>query len=94
MAFEADRMQRLVLSDDVVGPERDVVIEERRMRTDTDPGAQLGEAVAATLFTQHPYGKPIIGWMHEIEGLTARTRWPTTAASIRPPMRSSSWPAT
>ena len=39
------------------------------MRTDTDPGAQLGEAVAATLFTQHPYGKPIIGWMHEIEGL-------------------------
>ena len=69
MAFEADRMQGLVLSDDVVGPERDVVIEERRMRTDTDPGAQLGEAVAATLFTQHPYGKPIIGWMHEIEGL-------------------------
>ncbi|MCP8939192.1 insulinase family protein [Alsobacter sp. SYSU M60028] len=69
MGFEADRMQGLVLSDEVVGPERDVVIEERRMRTDTDPGSQLGEAVAATLFTHHPYGKPIIGWMHEIEGL-------------------------
>jgi zinc protease len=69
MGFEADRMQGLVLTDDVVDPERDVVIEERRMRTDTDPGAQLGEAVAATLFTHHPYGKPIIGWMHEIEGL-------------------------
>ena len=69
MGFEADRMQGLVLTDDVVDPERDVVIEERRMRTDTDPGAQLGESVAATLFTHHPYGKPIIGWMHEIEGL-------------------------
>ena len=45
MAFEADRMQGLVLTDEVVGPERDVVIEERRMRTDTDPAAQLGETV-------------------------------------------------
>jgi zinc protease len=69
MEFEADRMTGLVLSDDVVNPERDVVLEERRMRTETDPQAQLGEAVAATLFTHHPYGTPIIGWMHEIEGL-------------------------
>jgi zinc protease len=69
MEFEADRMNNLVLSDEVVVPERDVVIEERRMRTDTDPGAQLGEAVNATLFTRHPYGTPIIGWMHEIEEL-------------------------
>jgi zinc protease len=69
MEFEADRMTGLVLTDDVVNPERDVVIEERRMRTDTDPSAQLGEALASTLFTHHPYGKPIIGFMHEIEGL-------------------------
>jgi len=69
MEFEADRMTGLVLTDDVVDPERDVVIEERRMRTDTDPSAQLGEALASTLFTHHPYGKPIIGFMHEIEGL-------------------------
>jgi zinc protease len=39
MAFEADRMTGLVLSDDVVNPERDVVLEERRMRTDSDPSA-------------------------------------------------------
>ena len=69
MEFEADRMTGLVLSDEVVNPERDVVLEERRMRTDTDPSAQLGEAVAASLFAHHPYGTPIIGWMHEIEGL-------------------------
>ena len=69
MEFEADRMTGLVLTDDVVTPERDVVLEERRMHCDTDPGAQLGEAVQATLFTHHPYGVPIIGWGHEIEGL-------------------------
>ena len=69
MEFEADRMTNLVLTDDVVSPERDVVAEERRMRTDSDPGAQLNEAVQATLFPHHPYGTPIIGWMHEIEDL-------------------------
>lgn len=58
-----------MLTDDVVTPERDVVLEERRMRTDGDPGAQLSEAVHAALFTHHPYGKPIIGWQHEIETL-------------------------
>ena len=39
------------------------------MHCDTDPGAQLGEAVQAALFTHHPYGIPVIGWGHEIEGL-------------------------
>ena len=69
MEFEADRMTGLVLTDDVVAPERDVVLEERRMRTDNDPSAQLNEAVQAALFTHHTYGKPIIGWEHEIQGL-------------------------
>ncbi len=69
MDFEADRMKNLVLTDDVVDPERDVVLEERRMRTDSDPSAQLNEAVQAALFPHHPYGKPIIGWEHEIETL-------------------------
>ena len=69
MAYEADRMVHLVLDDETVNPERDVVLEERRMRTDADPSAQLSEAVQAALFTQHPYGKPVIGWQHEIETL-------------------------
>jgi zinc protease len=69
MAYEADRMKNLVLSDEVVAPERDVVLEERRMRTDSDPADLLNEAVQAALFTQHPYGKPVIGWGHEIEDL-------------------------
>jgi len=69
MEFEADRMTGLVLTDEVVAPERDVVLEERRMHCDTDPAAQLNEAMQATLFTHHPYGTPIIGWAHEIERL-------------------------
>jgi zinc protease len=69
MEYEADRMKNLVLPSEVVGTERDVVLEERRMRTDSDPSEQLNEAVQAALFTQHPYGKPIIGWSHEIESL-------------------------
>ena len=69
MAFESDRMTNLVLSDEVVLPERDVVLEERLMRTDTDPGAQLQEAMQASLYAHHPYGTPIIGWDHEIRGL-------------------------
>src|SRR3954466_9403112 len=69
MAFEADRMTGLAFDESVVGPERDVVLEERRMRVETDPSAQLSEAMAAALFVHHPYGIPIIGWMHEIEGL-------------------------
>src|SRR6478609_7048359 len=70
MAFEADRMTNLLLEEAVIAPERDVVLEERRMRVETDPSAQLSEAMAASLFVHHPYGIPIIGWMHEIEGLS------------------------
>jgi zinc protease len=58
-----------VLSDEDVIPERDVVLEERRMRTDSNPSEQLSETLWATLYVNHPYGQPIIGWKHEIEGL-------------------------
>ena len=70
MTFEADRMSNLVLSDEAVLPERDVILEERRSRIDNDPGAQLSEAMQATLFTNSPYGTPIIGWQSEMEELS------------------------
>ncbi len=69
MTFEADRMTGLQLTDEVVLPERNVVLEERRTRTDNDPAAQLAEALTAALYVNHPYGRPIIGWMHEIRQL-------------------------
>ena len=69
MEFEADRMENLVLTDEVVVPEREVILEERRSRVDNDPSAQLGEALAAALYQNHPYGLPIIGWEHEMQAL-------------------------
>ena len=70
MELEADRMQNLVLTDENVLPELDVVREERRERTDNDPSALLGEQVDAAMYTAHPYGKPVIGWMSEVAKLT------------------------
>lgn len=69
MTYEADRMRNLVLTDDVIGPERNVVLEERRSRVENDPGSILNEEVNATLYQNHTYGLPVIGWMHEIEKL-------------------------
>ena len=69
MTYEADRMRNLILTDDVIGPERDVVLEERRSRVEADPGSLLGEEVDATLYHNHTYGIPVIGWKHEIRRL-------------------------
>ena len=66
MRLEADRMTGLELDDKVVLPERDVVLEERRMRIDNEPAALLGEQLRATLFLHHPYRNPTIGWVNEI----------------------------
>ena len=67
MAMEADRMTHLRLDDATVLPERDVILNERSQQTDNNPGARLGEAVNSALYRNHPYGKPIIGWRHEME---------------------------
>ena len=69
MELEADRMTNLVLSDKVVNPERDVVLEERSSRTDNNPESILNEQMGAALFMAHPYRVPIIGWEHEIKNL-------------------------
>lgn len=69
MRLEADRMTGLVLNDSVVRSERDVVLEERRMRVDNDPGALLREQLLATLFLNGSYRVPTIGWESEIRRL-------------------------
>jgi zinc protease len=69
MAFEADRMTGLVLTDTVARPELSVVLEELNMRVANNPGAQLDEQMDASLYLNHPYHRPIIGWRHEVEKL-------------------------
>lgn len=69
MEMEADRMRDLTLSEEDVATERQVIIEERGQRTDSDPGALLNEQMSAAQYLNHPYGRPVIGWMHEIRSL-------------------------
>jgi len=73
MKSEADRMQNLVLTEDLVASEREVVIEERRSRVENDPASRLRETMQAVLYLNHPYRIPVIGWKHEIEQLNAKT---------------------
>jgi zinc protease len=68
--FEADRMTGLQLTDDVVLPERNVILEEQNQRIGNNPRARLGEQIDAALYLNNPYGKPVIGWRHEMEELS------------------------
>src|SRR5215472_5685972 len=61
MRLEADRMTGLVLDDAAVLPEREVVLEERRMRVDYEPASLLAEQLRAALFLHHSYRNPTIG---------------------------------
>jgi zinc protease len=70
MEMEADRMVNLRLTPEEVDTERQVILEERNERTENEPGALFGEQRNAAQYMNHPYGIPIIGWRHEMEGLT------------------------
>jgi zinc protease len=70
MKLEAERMSDLALSDAVVLPERDVIIEERHMRIDNNPSALLDEQLDAALYVNQRYHDPVIGWESEMRGLT------------------------
>lgn len=70
MELEADRMVNLDLSEENVLTERDVVLEERRLRIESNPDALAQEQMEAALHLSHPYGRPVIGWLDEIGSMT------------------------
>lgn len=72
IGLEADRMTNLVLTEDAVLPERDVVMEERRLRYEDDPQGLVFEEVMATTFKNHPYRWPVIGWMSDLKDLQVK----------------------
>jgi zinc protease len=76
MRMEAGRMNGVAPPLAEVESERKVVIEERKQRTENDPRAQFQEQMAARAFINHPYGKPVIGWAHEM----AQMKWPEVKA--------------
>ncbi|MBP9049516.1 MAG: pitrilysin family protein [Tabrizicola sp.] len=70
MEMEADRMRNLRLTEDDVTTERQVILEERAQRTDSDPSSLLMEQMRAAQFLNTPYGIPVIGWRHEMAELS------------------------
>ena len=70
MQMESDRMVNLTLTKQNVEIEKKVILEERFQRVESDPSAKLDESMRSILFPNHYYGRPIIGWRHEIENLT------------------------
>jgi zinc protease len=71
MRLEADRMRHLNVDPKEFAQEIKVVMEERRMRTDDNPQSKLFEQMNAVAFQAHPYRRPIIGWMNDLETMTA-----------------------
>ena len=72
MQLEADRMANLVISDALFAKEIQVVMEERRLRTDDQPQSVVYERLMATAYQAHPYRRPIIGWMDDLSNMTAQ----------------------
>ncbi len=70
LELEADRMQGLLLDEKEFQLEREVVKEERRLRTEDDPQAFLVETLFAQAFLMHPYHWPIIGWFPDLNAMT------------------------
>lgn len=66
LKLEADRMANLTLSPDEFAKEIQVVMEERRMRTEDNPQAKLYEGMMASAYQTHPYRHPVIGWMDDL----------------------------
>ena len=70
MKLEADRFANNQWADDEFKREIEVVKEERRLRTDDQPRALLGEQQNAMVFTASPYHRPVVGWMSDLEAMT------------------------
>jgi predicted Zn-dependent peptidase len=68
MSLESERFLEPVFRE--FHQEKDVILEERRLRTDNSPIGKLFEVFSGTAFTTHPYKRPIIGYQEDIENLT------------------------
>lgn len=68
--LEADRMVNLQLTEEDFAKEIKVVMEERRWRTDDKPQSQVNEAFQGVVYRAHPYARPVIGFMNDLENMT------------------------
>lgn len=68
--LEADRMANLQLTKEEFAKEIKVVMEERRWRTDDKPQSKVNEAFQGTIYRAHPYARPVVGFMNDLENMT------------------------
>jgi predicted Zn-dependent peptidase len=68
--LEAERLAHLDVSEATLASEREVVLEERRLRTEDRPGGRALESLFALAFQAHPYRWPVIGWRSDVESAT------------------------
>ena len=71
LRLEADRMANLNFSNEEFAKEIKVVMEERRWRTEDKPQSKVSEQFNSTIYHVHPYGRPVVGWMNDLENMTA-----------------------
>jgi zinc protease len=69
--MEADRLENLILDEEVLKTERQVVLEERRLRTDNSPTGKMQESLWALSYRRHPYRWPVIGIPEDLLRMTA-----------------------
>lgn len=69
--LEADRMANLQITDEEFAKEIKVVMEERRWRTEDKPQSKVNEQFQSTAFRAHPYARPVVGFMNDLEHMTA-----------------------
>jgi zinc protease len=88
MRLEADRFAHNQWSDDVFAKELEVVKEERRLRTEDSPHGRLHEAMNAMIYQTDPYRRPVVGWMSDLDSMTAQDardfyqQWYTPANAV------------
>jgi zinc protease len=70
--LESDRMRSLRINDDSLTSERQVVMEERRVRVDNDITGTMDEELGTLVWKAHAYRWPVIGWMKDIENITRK----------------------
>ncbi len=67
IALEAERFENLIIDEESLASEREVVISERRWRTEDDPNGRAFEQLMASAFLAHPYRHPVVGWLSDLQ---------------------------
>ncbi len=70
--LEADRMAGLAITQESLASEREVVKEERRLRTDNDVEGSLWELLEGTAYLAHSYQWPVVGWIQDLDAITVK----------------------